>query len=488
MIGQRMKAAWRAFQGKRDDNFKGSQSSRLLSEWLATTLTPDDQMRWSLHTLRARSRDLERNNPIIRHFLRMLSINVIGPNGIRLQSQVRNNDGQLNKLINDRIEKSWNEWCRSNVTVDGRLGLNDLSRLSLRTLARDGEVIFRKWRAFPDNPHGFALEPIEGDMLDESFNRVKSPDQNEIRLGVEINPFGRPVAYHLWDRPERIVASIPRKRERVPADQIMHLYDPERIGQVRGSTWLNSTMVAARHLDGYVEAELIAARISASKMAFFQRKTEGGGALPENMDLRMEAEPGTMGFLPDGYEVADWNPDHPAAAFGAFVKDAMRRIATGLDVSYNALASDLENVNYSSMRSGLLIERDVWMLLQQYWINSFLFEVYKEWLNMALLHSALVLPDSRDYRRYLDVKWRPRGWQWVDPLKETEAGVLAIQNGLASRQDLLSEQGKDIEEVLEQLAEEKAMGAPESAPKPASPNATDSTNGGGRLAAFLKGE
>ena len=71
----------------------------------------------------------------------------------------------------------------------------------------------------------------------------------------------------------------------------------------------------------------------------------------------------------------------------------------------------------------------------------------------ALLTGGLKL-DSRDPSRYSEGKWIPRGWQWVDPYKETQAAVLGIGAQLLTRDQVISDRGGDYEEVFEQLAEE----------------------------------
>lgn len=467
------------------DVYAASEVNRLLADWVTSRMAPDDEMRWSVERIRSRARDLEKNNPMVRQYLRMLGVNVIGPRGIRLSAKVRDASGRLNERLNERIEDGWEEWAQA-PTLDGKMDLAAFMRLLLKTTARDGEVLVRKWRGFEGNRFRFALEAVDADQLDVNFTRLRSvaDGTNEIRMGVEVDSNGRPVAYHVWDKPLRLAGAASRNRIRVPADEIVHLYDPDRVNQTRGVSWLVSVMVSAKMLGGYIEAELVAARISAAKMGFFQRKAnEGTGALPDGnaADLNVEANPGTFTVLPDGYEVGTWSPDHPSTAFGDFVKAAQREFATGLGISYNALASDLEGVNYSSMRSGLLVERDLWLMLQQWWIGAFLRPVYAEWLNMALLSSAVVL-DARDFRKFLAVKWTPRGWPWVDPLKDTQAGVLGVQNALTSRQQLLDEQGRDIEDVFEELAEEKTLAKQfdiDIEPKPLEKAPKPGTTGGG---------
>ncbi|WKZ15438.1 MAG: phage portal protein [Candidatus Jettenia caeni] len=437
--------------------YKGAEVGRLLWDWVVSPLTADAEIRQDIRRLRARARDLAKNSPTIRHYLTLLTANVLGQNGIKLQAQIRNNNGKLNKKINDKIENAWKDWT-NDISVDGRYTLVQLQNLALKTVATDGEVFIRK--VFTnENKYGFALQLIDPDLVDSEYNVPGGNGKNEIRLGVEVNNWGRPLAYHVLTRhPNDILAATTEtKRVRVPADEVIHLYDPDRINQTRGITWFNSVMIPLRMLDGYQEAELVAARTAAAKMGWLQYKDVSAFEPPDpNNPVRIEASPGTVETLPPGMEFVAWSPDHPANAFPMFIKTILRQIATGLRVSYNALANDLEGVNYSSMRSGLLIEREQWKIIQKWWSDKFLQSVYQSWIQSALLTGTLIL-DTRDFRKFLAVKWLPRGWDWVDPLKDIQAHILGINNGLESRTQALAERGNDFEEILEQLADEKSL-------------------------------
>lgn len=159
--------------------FNAAEGGRLFADWITSRLTRDDETRWSLAQVRARARDLENNDPTTRHYLRLLTTNVLGADGIRLQMQVRNNDGRLNRLFNDRIEEAWAEWAWQ-PTRDGKMDFVSLQRLLLRSVARDGEAFVRIWRGFDRNRFGFALEPFDPDLIDETFNRARGDGVNEI--------------------------------------------------------------------------------------------------------------------------------------------------------------------------------------------------------------------------------------------------------------------------------------------------------------------
>lgn len=437
--------------------YSGASGTRLTLDWIATILSADQEIRGNLRLLRARGRELSRNNPVAKNFLNLLVANVVGHKGIGYRPEVRNNDGKLAAPINSKIADAWKEWCKKkNCTVDGKLSWRAVQEVALKNVATDGEVFIRKVRGFPGNKFRFALQIIDADQCDHLYSIPPSKDGNEIRLGVEIDKWGRPLAYWINPgHPSDLGGSL--MRERIPAEDIVHLYDIERVSQTRGVTWFHAVMLQLRMLEGYIEAELVAARTGAAKMGWLEY-TDAAAYEEPNPDKKivLEANPGTIETLPPGLTFKEWNPDHPANAFPNFVITILRQIATGLGVSYNALASDLVGVNYSSMRSGLLIERDQWKRDQSWMIENLCEPVFEDFLSLALLAGELQL-DSRDPEKFKAGKWEPRGWQWVDPLKDVQAAVLAIGARLKSRDQIVSEEGLDIEEIFEQIAEEETL-------------------------------
>jgi lambda family phage portal protein len=444
-------------QKRNNTVFSGAQGTRLTLDWIATILSADQELRGNLRLLRARGRELSRNNPVAKNFLNLLAANVVGPKGIGYKALVRNNDGKLARDLNAKVEEGWNDWGKlANCTVDRKYSFRALQDLIVRNVATDGEVFIRHVPGF-DNKYRYAIQLIEADQVDHTFSRPPGGPENEIRLGIEIDKFGAPVAYHVNKRhPSDWGGSL--IRERIEAKYISHIFDPARINQTRGVTWFHAVMLQLRMLEGYIEAELVAARTGAAKMGWLKITDPSAFDAPNpDAKYRFDANPGTIETLPPGYDFQEWNPDHPANAFPNFVVTILRQIATGLGVSYNALASDLVGVNYSSMRSGLLIERDQWKRYQSWFAETFLQPTFENWLPMALLCGALVL-DSRDPRKFLAGKWEPRGWQWVDPLKDVQASILAIGAKLTSRDEVIAEKGGDVEDTFEQLKEEEQLG------------------------------
>lgn len=453
---------------RNDATLTGTELNKLW-DWIMAPLggwqTIDVELQQKLWSLRREARRLALNNPIIRQYLGLLENNVIGPNGMRLQAQIRNNDGKLNKTINDKIESGWSEFW-SSPWADGRMSGIAGERLLIKSIAVDGEVFVRRLIS-PRFKYGIALQMIDPDLIDYTLNQPKDggkvPTSNEIRLGIEVDEYGKAVAYWCFESsPYDINTGNSRQRIRIPGEEITHLYDPERVGQTRGFTWFNTVMQNLKNQDGYVEAAIVAARTAACAVPIFKQTSDmqvlvdDNGMPKDQSGYSIDLSPGSGFTLPVGLELQNWDPKHPNTNHAEFLKGNNRYTSCGLRVSYNALCNDLEGVNYSSMRSGLLIERDGWRSLHRMWIDRFRQQVFEWFLWGGLLSGALVL-DSRDPRKFRSVKWIPRGWDWVDPLKDVNAAVIAIENGLGSRTAYLGEQGEDFEEVCEELANEKQI-------------------------------
>jgi len=219
-------------------------------------------------------------------------------------------------------------------------------------------------------------------------------------------------------------------------------------------------MTRLHQIGEYEEAEVVAARVAACKMGFF-KPDSGEGYVGDDVDSLgntvSEAAPGTMELLPPGMDFESFDPTHPSGNYGSFVKSTLRGIASGLNVSYNSLASDLEGVNFSSIRSGVLEERQNWRVLQSWLIEHLHQEIYLEWLRLAFLNNQLGSIPQQRFEKFANPNWQARGWEWVDPLKDAKANLQEVHMGVKSRADILSEKGKDIEDVFEQLKAENDL-------------------------------
>jgi lambda family phage portal protein len=406
-------------------------------------------------TLRARARALVRNNPHAATAVRLFQDNVAGPLGMTLQAQVTFRNGTLRRPLNDAIEDAWQDFSEPDeFSVDGRLSCAEFQRAAIANWLVDGEILIRRKHAFTGNRHRYAVQLLDPDQLDETLTRRASETANEIRYGVEVDGDQRPVAYHLWDRHPSETGG--RVRVRVVVRDLLHVYTQQRPGQVRGVTAFAPVLVRLHMLDGFEEAALVAARAAAASPIMFEQDPEtyaapDGGAVQE--DVEIELEPGVSRLLPPGIKANMLSPEHPTTTFAEFDKAMLRAVASGLGVSYASLTQDLTDVNYSSIRAGLLSERDVWRGLQEWFATHVMTPIYRDWLQYANMATTVRLPTA-DTRQWWAASWEGRGWGWVDPLNDVQAAELEINLGLNTRTALARERGRDFETMAKQLHQE----------------------------------
>lgn len=444
--------------------FDGAAVDRFTAGWIAENNAIDTDLKSDLDRLRQRSRDLAKNNDYVRYYLKMVEANIVGPKGFSFQARVTDPGGAQDKLANDAIEIAFAEWSRR-PEISGRNNLASCLRAIAKSAARDGEVILRHVVGKDAGRYGYAFQMIDVARLDTGYN-VDLGNGRVVIMGVEMDAWRRPVAYHLRRSTPDQSMSAYATRDRIPADEIIHAFVPEEAGQTRGFPWAHAVIKSLHDLGEYNKSALLAARKGADTLGFFVSPN----GEPPMMDGEDDGQPiavsvpGQYDTLPEGYDFKAYESQYPSATYGDFVKAILRRISTGLGVSYNTLANDLEGVNYSSIRSGVLNERDQWMLQQDWFIDAILEPIFAQWLKNALLNGAITMPNGSalplaKLDKFSAHTFTGRRWAWVDPLKDIEAARLAIQTGISSPQLIAAQAGVDVEDVLDDLARFEAMSA-----------------------------
>lgn len=437
--------------------YASATPSRLTFDWSGGTSSADSELSTSLSTLRNRSRQLCRDNPYARRARDIVVANVVHT-GIGLQASVSSTRGRLMRRVNDDIESAWAEWGEARTChTGGTLSLPDLMRVAMAQVFEAGEVFIRLHRRpFGGGRVPLALELIESERLAESWTTV-AQGRGIVRLGIEVDEWQRPVAYYIRGKhPGDVRTSLEESErlERVPAQDVIHLRLVHRWPQSRGEPWLHATARRLRDMDGYAEAEIIAARASASYMGFIRSPEPPVPDAVEGGQRQIEFQPGMIEHLGPGEDFVGWNPQRPNTAMDPFMRLMLREVAAGLGVSYESLSRDYSQSNYSSSRLALLDDRDGWRMLQGWFIRSFLDPLYREWLQLAVLAGALQAVPAEQFltntRKYLEHRWKPRGWSWVDPTKEVEAFKSAVQAGFLTVGDVVAATGggADLEDVL----------------------------------------
>ena len=439
----------------------GSRGRRAAA-WQASSAGPNDIAQLDLELTRNRSRLASRNSAYGGNAIDSLVANLIGT-GIKPLSQ------HPDAKIREAIHTAWRRWT-DQADFDGRTDLYGLQSLATRTMVEAGEVLVR-FRLNPKGEPPFQIELLEPDHLPVYLSRFPSgdlPKGHRVVCGVEIDGDGRRQAYHLLrshpNESHAYAFTGATETVRIPASEMLHIFHCLRPKEIRGTPWLGRVLWKLYQLDTYDDAELTRKQIAASITGFIMGSPQEGAPLLDVQpgmgsvaDAVAQVEPGTLVDLAPGETVDIHEAADVGGMYEKYMQQQLRAIAAGCGVTYEQLTGDLTEVNYSSIRAGLLeFRRRCEQRQHQTFVYQFCRPIFNEWMRWAVFSGELVLPnDLRERTAYHEVKWVTPGWAWVDPLKDANAAIQQIKFGLTSRATVVNEKGEDIEQIDRENAQDQ---------------------------------
>lgn len=447
--------------------YEAGRVDRLTGDLKISALSADADIVGSLLTVRGRARTMEQSDAYTKKYVGLVRANIPGPLGYRLQSRVAEYDPVKKEFIEDtlantRIEEGWVDWCRrENCTVTGDMSFREFTHIMSAHFKRDGEFLAR--RIAPAGKYGFQLQALEPDLLDERLN-ARLANGNRVIMGVEIDRWRKIVAFWLRKEDDGRNASpwsYSMERQRIDARDVYFGYDRTRAFQTRGMSSLATAMLVLHDNRQWEKASLVNARHSAGRLGFlYDDKGEPAAPMPGDETesdgtpvLKLEA-----GSLYDigmkKFQGVD--PNFPHQQHKDFVASNLRRAAAGAEVSYYSLSNDYESTSYSSGRLSYSDERERWKMDQQYLVEALLEPIFRDWLEMSLTTKAVNLPLAK-FDKFNCPEFVGRTWDYVDPLKDVQADILAMNSNLMTKKQYFAERGKDIEDVFKQLKAEREM-------------------------------
>lgn len=381
-------------------------------------------------------------------------------------------------LITDREKKKklqslWLNWT-DEADHDDLLDFYGLQALIASELFEAGECFVRIRPAPENSTVPFRLQILPTEMLPYVGDKTAA-NGNVIELGVEFDRNGKRQAYHFYEEhPGDLLNRRSGRTIRVPASEVLHLYRPLRAGQIRGIPQSIASMVRLAMLDLYDDAELERKRTTALFAAFVTKPAneEDDGDHPLGVPMpggplanagggdQISMESGAIIDLNPGEEISFSEPADVGSNYDPFQYRTLLQIAAGFGVPYSGMTGDLTRANYGSIRAGELSHR---RRVQAYQHNVMVYQfcrpVWRRFLDMATAIGVAPWTPTEyvsDTSAMRAVKWIPPKWEWVDPLKDRQAEVVAVNNGFKSRSDVIEEEGYDPEELDDRIAADQA--------------------------------
>ena len=276
------------------------------------------------------------NDPHLARAVAVLTSSLVGSGCVpRSQHQ--------DETVRRELGRLFRHWSAT-ADITGRTDFTGICRQIVRSMITTGDGFARF--VWTDEPQPLQLQLVESRAVGrDTIARLGTG--NEVLDGVEIDGFGRPVAFYV------IVDERLAKVARIPAREMVHVFDQVTAGQMRGHSWLGPALTTARELDAYADAVLATARTAAlfCGVVYDSDGSGIGGVDQGDGTAKVGIAPGSLWHAGPGKRV-DFNQPPRLGDTAGFIKSYLRSIASALNVSYEQLSGDYEGVSYSSVRAG----------------------------------------------------------------------------------------------------------------------------------------
>ena len=428
-----------------------------------------------------RSRDLYMGTPVATGALKTINTNVIG-SGLKLKASINSeiigiSEEEAGKT-ETLIENEFKLWSENKIDNAGLLNFNQLQDLVFLTVLLNGECFIKlNYIPTPKNPYSLKLQIIEPDRV----ITPNSEQQNKkVIEGAKFDSNGTIEGYYIAkEHPLEVYGNIETNYIKIFGNEsqrnIIHLLFVERPEQIRGIPILSPVIESLKQLGRYTEAELMAAVVSGMYTVFIETDKERneGADIGEHESIEPEQQvaagdegtielgAGTVVGLNPGEKVNTANPGRPNAQFDPFVTSILRQIGSALEVPYELLIKHF-TASYSASRAALLEAWKMFRKRREWFASNFSQVVYEEWLNEAYLLGRIELKnygtDPLISKAWSAAQWNGPSQGQIDPLKEANAAVTKINNGLSTRTRETAElNGGDFEQNVRTLEKENKL-------------------------------
>jgi len=459
--------------------YSAAEPSRLNANKRPKNQSADQELSgpFGANTMRAWARMLVRDNAWAWGVVDTYVNNVIGK-GINVQSAFETPEGEDVENVNDERDRVWSQWCEV-CEVNGQYTFSEIQQMIMREIVEAGEVLIRmitvpqKYKGI-FRPVPFAIELIEADRLAEDRDRLaghRAANGSEIVRGVELDEEGKPIAYWIYPTHPNDIRKVAPTPVRIDASEIIHLYNRERVGQTRGITIFAPVVSWMRDLGLYVENELQASAVASCFTVAIRSDSPTTGLLPpttisqetndENGNRYDYLEPGMIMRLRTNESIESANPGRPNSGADPWIRLMLRGIAVGTGLSYETVARDYSQTNYSSNRASQLEDRRRFRRWQRYLIDHFNKPIWNRLCMAAAQADLQSFPTASELlanpEKAAPCEHMPPAWEWVDPGVEqssSEASINAFQTTYAEE---LGAKGLNYRHVFYQRAKEQEL-------------------------------
>lgn len=451
------------------NRYDGAGKGRRMASWNAPSSGPNKAINGGLQTLRDRASDSVRNDWSGESIIQKWSTALVG---IAITPRFH--------LVKDKerrtqVNTQWADFVRE-ADADGVLDLYGMQTLAVRSWLERGEVFARRRNRRASDALAVPLQVqlLESDMVPnfDTDQFAGLPQGNRIRSGIEFSVIGQRVAYWVYkEHPgdgHLGVGAAPSSDllTRVPAEDMLHMFEPKRIGQRRGVPTLAPVLTKLRNIADYEDTTLERQKIANLFVAFISRSLPSmdptdpnhaalSGLLAEldgDASPLLPMKPGLMQELEDGQSVTFARPPDAGTNYSDYMRSSHLGTTAGTGVPYELAVGDIQNVSDRTLR--VVINEFRRFASQRQWqivIPQFCQRVVKWFADASALVGTITLAE---HPLIVRAEHAPHGWEYIHPVQDVQGKALEVKNGFRSRSSVIGEGGDDPDVVDQERADD----------------------------------
>lgn len=393
-----------------------------------------------------KARYFEANSALVNRLADLFEQYTVGPFGLAIIPS--SSDEEWNVLAAQWIE----QWSRY-PDLSSLMSWGTLQSLIARTWFVDGEVFILKTRG-DKAPYYPRLQLIESHRVQTPWN-LSRQEGKSIYDGVEFDGRGRPIAYHVldgtaWDGSFR----------RIPADSIVHVFEPSRPGQMRGLSFLYPVMNDLHDLQDLELLEMQAAKDAAETTKVVKTTT---GDAPE-ADWSAETtddETGSVQYyknvfgattkvLGPGDTFEQFSSNRPTVTQQWYWRYLTEKVCVGVGIP---LAMVMPESLQGTVYRGVLDMATAWFRARSAVLATAFSDIITYVIEQGAMIDRRIANRPADWRMFVA---RPPKSPNVDVGRNSSAMLAELRSGVRTLHDIYSETGDDWKTKVRQRANEIA--------------------------------
>jgi lambda family phage portal protein len=442
--------------------YAAAKTTRLTGSWRPVNANVNDIITGSWDTTTARIRQLIRDFPYFKRATNIMVDYSVG-GGILFRSAIRDANNKLNRVLNQKIDDAFHFWA-DEADFCKQLHFYEMMALAKRQDMETGNFLLVKTHSADKGRFlPFALRMYEPDWLMTSLDSIDyrgNGGKIRIQRGIEYNyDTGETLAYHFQD-PD---AWNSKSGIRIPKSDIIHGFETLRPGQRMGISPYVAGVLLAGDLQSIIESELDASKMASKWLAIVETDAMaasqiGRGTKVENGTRIESLENAIIDYLRPGEKITLSSNPRPGDNFAPFVKLILTMLSVTTGAPYELLSGNYEGMNFSTSNT---VRKDFAHELKPICmrhIRQFCLPSSYGFYDAAVLNGKLDLPKyfTTPYA-YLKMEWQPPGMESIVPLQETKAYIDQMSAGIRSPQEFVKARGRNLEDVLNEIAEAREM-------------------------------